>query len=213
MEMVVTMLIIMVLSTISVAGYNVYQRESPVKFAADRLLSGAMSAARGYAVANNAVYTVKIDPTYQTYWIDESDDLGGTVVPKVTSPASIGERVALVGISYGVTPLTTSTQTGLPIRFFPDGSCDDVRVTLRLGDASSTVFYAVRVYGPTGQSRVLSNVDPTTGSLVAITPATAPTPTPAVTPLGAVVSAQRMQPGAASGTPRRIQPWGGGAQR
>ena len=121
-----------------------------------------------------------------------------------------------MGISYGVTPLTTSTQTGLPIRFFPDGSCDDVRVTLRLGDASSTVFYAVRVYGPTGQSRVLSNVDPTTGSLVAITPATAPTPgPPAVTPPG---SRGERAGGCNQGPPPRhspkgFSPWGGGAQR
>lgn len=216
MEMVVTMLIIMILSTISVAGYNVYQRESPVRFAADRL-SHAMAAARAYAVANNAVYTVKIDPNYQTYWIDESDDLGGTVVPKVTSPVPIGERVTLVGVNFGVTPLTTSTQTGLPIRFFPDGSCDDARLTLRQGDAASGIYYAVRVYGPTGLSLIQSNVAPTTGSLVMINiPAPQPSPTPVVTPLGSMMNVRQVRANAipsANNNSRYSPAQRGGARR
>jgi hypothetical protein len=45
----------------------------------------------------------------------------------------------------------------IPVRFAPDGSCNDARITIQTGSAPAPISYDVRVYGPTGISRVIAN--------------------------------------------------------
>lgn len=162
MELVVALIVAMILATVGAAGYYVYQREAPVAYAAKRL-SYAAATARSYAIVNNAPYALQIQAQYngnmvQNYWIDELDDTASQVVSRmVTNQQPMGQKVYLVGAAYG--GVESSYTDSLTVKFFPDGSSDDVNLTLRQGDAGSQLFYGVRIYGPTGMSRVMSNVD------------------------------------------------------
>jgi Tfp pilus assembly protein FimT len=155
MELITVIIITMILTTIAVAGYRLYQRDLPIKYAADRLVR-TLSTARSYAVANNSYYTVQFDRQYQNYWIDETDDAGTVLVPKVTAPDAVGEQARFAAFQIGGNAVD-ETVALVPVRFAPDGSCDDARITLQMGGGAATLYYDVRVYGPTGVGKVIAN--------------------------------------------------------
>lgn len=193
MELVVALIVAMILATVGAAGFYVYQREAPVAYAAKRL-SQAAATARSYAVVNNAPYALQIRVQYnglpiQNYWIDELDDTASAVVSRMVSGQQpIGDKVFLVAAAYGAN-VTTSTET-VTVKFFPDGSSDDVRLTLRQGDQGSNLFYGLRIYGPTGMCRVMSDVSAPTQTLALTsgTQAVAFAPPPAAANLTAAKS-------------------------
>lgn len=153
-EVMVAVALSLILSVIAVAGMQIYQRESPVRGAASRLMH-TFATARTYAVANNSYYAVRIDAAHRNFWIDETDATGGTMAPKVTSTESLGDRVALDSIRLG----NTAVQGGqvVSLSFAPDGHSDDAAIYLRLEGAPANDmrgFFTVKLYGPTGQGQV-----------------------------------------------------------
>ena len=142
----------MILTVVAFAGYRVYEREMPTKFMARRLTS-TFSMARASAIAHNSTFTVKIDRKHENFWLDETTAGGAILVPKVTSPEQFDEKVEIKSIIFGQNSATTAEVTH--IHFYADGSSDDVNLALILKGQSGANTYTVRLYGPTGLSRVI----------------------------------------------------------
>lgn len=171
-EFIGVMVISLILGTIAMAGFRLYQKELPVKYAARRIVH-AFATARAFAIAHNSVYTVQIDRVHRNFWIDETDQVGRPTAPKVTRPEPIDERIEIEAIQFTQTAPVALTDVA-SVRFFPDGSSDDLRIfmKLELADAlDDNNIYSVRLYGPTGQSRVFENQR-------LATPTPTPTPIP-----------------------------------
>lgn len=154
LEFMTALVVGSILTVIAVSAYQIYEREMPVRHAARRL-SHAFSAARAFAVSNDSTYAVRISEPYNNFWIDETDELGYPIQPKVTSPEPFGDQVAIDGIMFGEN-LTTDA-LAVPVLFYPYGNSDDVRVFLHLkgtDPGNERNIYTVRLYGPTGQSTV-----------------------------------------------------------
>lgn len=147
-----------IVSVLAMGTYRLYERELPVRHAARRLAHG-LSSARALAISQNAPYAVLIDRRYGNFWIDQVDTAGKTTTPKVVPPEAFGEKVQLIDIQFGLTPVSTTAADPIVIRFLPDGSSEDVRVYLRMISAPNTpgATWTVRNYGPTGQSKVFEN--------------------------------------------------------
>src|SRR5690242_12876936 len=94
----------LILATIALTGYRLYERESPVKSVARRLTQ-ALSTARAFAISGNSPYTLTIDLKYRNFWIDQTNESGTVTVPKVTSPERIDDRVAIDRIMIGGAPV------------------------------------------------------------------------------------------------------------
>lgn len=154
-ELMGAVVLSMILSVVAITSYRLYERELPVKYAARRL-SHAMATARTMAVANSSIYTVQIDRAYHNFWIDETDEFGQPTVAKVVSPESLDPKVQIDGVQFGSTDSSLYNNV-TSVRFFSDGSSDDVSVTLKmLADNAQDPknIFTVRLYGPTGQSKV-----------------------------------------------------------
>jgi Tfp pilus assembly protein FimT len=144
-----------ILSIVALSGYRVFHRTMPLDQTASRL-SHACSTARAYAINKNSTYSVKIDLTYLNFWIDETDENGNPIVSKVIRPEPIHDHVEVIEIRYGNVPVGPNA-TALPIRFFSDGSSDDVRIFLKLKSTDinrNENFHTLRIYGPTGHSKI-----------------------------------------------------------
>jgi Tfp pilus assembly protein PilE len=148
----------LILTLMAMGAYRIFERELPRREAASRL-AHCFSTARAFAIARNGTYVVRIDPNARNFWIDETDSAGNMIYPKITRPEEMGQNVSLGDIYVG----TVRADDTLPLHsffFFGDGSSDDARVTLRLREADPNVdanFDTVRLYGPTGMSRVFEN--------------------------------------------------------
>lgn len=156
-EVMAAITVSLILSVVAVASYRLYQHEMPVKYAGQRL-SHAFAMARSYAVANNGYYALKIDRAHQNFWLDATDETGVVVaVPKVASPELFDEKVAIDGIQFGANAGSEPTDEVVPILFRPDGSSDDVHLYLRTAGSAGqgADLCTVRLYGPTGMSRVI----------------------------------------------------------
>lgn len=152
-EIMVAIVISMILSTIAIVGFRIYQRELPTQYAAQSL-AHAMASARALAVSNNSVYTLQIDQTRQNFWIDETSELGMVLVPKVISPEALDEKVLINSIQFSDGEALAAGIIA-PIRFFADGHSDDVRINFtRTGGSANNKVFTLRLYGPTGISQV-----------------------------------------------------------
>ena len=166
-EFIGAVVVMLVLAVIGLAGFRIYEREMPVKHVA-KSLNHAFSSARTFAIAQNAVYSVQINLNFNNFWIDETNELGQTLLAKVVRPEPIGDQVEIDSIFFGSTRIN-NTQSSIPVRFLPDGSSDDVTVYLRLAAADSTNpanIYTIRLYGPTGLSRIFENQRLTLSALI-----------------------------------------------
>lgn len=155
-----------IVSSMALVGYRVYERELPVRHAASRL-SHAFATARAYAIAQNAIYAVRIDRRYKNFWIDQVTTAGVIQRAKVTRPEPIDDNVVIDDVWFGLSPAGAAADP-LTFRFLSDGSSDDGRVFFVLDGkdpAVGTNVYTVRIYGPTGQSKVFANqrLETTTG--------------------------------------------------
>ncbi len=84
-------------------------------------------------------------------------------------PQLLEENVVIDTFIYGT--VTTNTEAVRSVRFLADGSCDEVTIMLRnAGDKASDSenLDTIRVYGPTGQTRLFENErrEPTTSSQI-----------------------------------------------
>ncbi len=153
LELAAVVLIIMVLTLGSLAGVRHIGYREPVEQNARRLAQ-AFAGARSYAIANNSTFTVRIDLARRNFWIDETSPAGATIQPKVTRPELLDPTVAVEQFIYGAL-VNESPQHS--VRFFADGSSDDVSIVLRRAEenpADEKDVSTVRLYGPTGQSKV-----------------------------------------------------------
>ena len=154
-----------ILSIFAVAGYRVYERDLPAKSAAHRI-AHTYSMARSMAIARNGTFTVKFDRKQDNWWIDETTAAGDLLFARVDSTEKLGEKVRITNIQFGLPQedgediFIDNPVVGdqVAVRFFPDGSSDQVSVYLkpveRLDENNPADTYTVRLYGPTGQSRV-----------------------------------------------------------
>jgi Tfp pilus assembly protein FimT len=157
-ELFAVVVITLILSVIAVAGYRVYQHQMPVKYTAQRMVH-SFSVARAFAISQNTVYAVQIDPVHRNYWIDQTDQNGAPQVPKVVSPELIDAQVDIDSVQFSLGQPVINGPV-ISIRFFPDGSSDDVHVFFRMKVDDATVpfsIFTVRLYGPTGESRLFEN--------------------------------------------------------
>ena len=163
-ELLTTITIAMVISTIGFSGFRLFKRQLPVTSAATRF-SNALSTARSYAIARNGFYQVTFDLDHRNFWIDEIPDPvlspgAPPTTPKVVSPEVIDDRVRILGVTQ--TGSTNEVTTGLQFFIFnPDGSADrDVRVRLIQIAEDPAVpgnVVTIRLYGPTGHSKVMQS--------------------------------------------------------
>ncbi|MEN6625843.1 MAG: GspH/FimT family protein [Candidatus Sumerlaeia bacterium] len=166
LELTAAILIILILSITGMAGVRFIGIHDRTEQSARRL-THAFSTARSMAIANNSTYTVRIDMAHRNYWIDETTVGLQTIAAKVVRPELLEQGVVIDTFLYGT---TVNTDPARVVRFFADGSSDDVTIMMcnetdDRGDASN--FYTVRVYGPTGQCRVFEKqrLEPSVGTL------------------------------------------------
>ena len=149
-EVLGALVLSLILATVAMVSLRLYQKDLPLNGTANRL-AHLMATARAMAISRNGTFAVIIDRTYNNFWVDEIDSAGNKLVPKVISPESIGELVVVDSILPG---------SGQPAvaRFNPDGSSDDLYIHLKLKSRQQSTderdVTTVRLYGPTGQSRV-----------------------------------------------------------
>jgi hypothetical protein len=152
-ELLGAIVLSLILASVGIAAFRLYDREQPLTSASGRL-THAFATARSLAISRNSTFTVVIDRRYNQYFIDETDRLGLVLVPKVVGPESLGDLVTVEQILPG-------DQEVVRARFFADGSGDDLYIHLKLaGRATSSDpgdVTTVRLYGPTGMSRVFEN--------------------------------------------------------
>lgn len=168
LELALAILILSIMTIIGMVSLRMAGQYDRVHQSASRL-QHAFSVARSMAIANNSTYTVWIDMTHHNFWVDETYMNGQTIAAKVVHPQLLEANVAIDTFIYGT--VTTNIEAVRPVRFFADGSCDDVTIMLRNdGDSASNPknIDTIRVYGPTGQTRLFENErrEPTTSPLI-----------------------------------------------
>ena len=154
-EFMGAMAIGLILSVLALSGFRLYEREMPLRHSAGRL-AAAFSTARALAISNTGTYSVQVDVKARNFWIDETNSFGEPIVPKVLAPEKLDDTVTLAGIYFGAQP-APQYGTVTRIRFYSDGSSEDARLYLILAGANAADpanFDTVRLYGPTGASRV-----------------------------------------------------------
>jgi prepilin-type N-terminal cleavage/methylation domain-containing protein len=155
-ELISVLVIVVVLSTISLASFSAYNRLSMVSTTSQMLLR-TLAAARSYAVANNGYYQVTLDLDGGAFWIDETDSSGNITVPKVITPNEIDDRVVLDSATIDSSDATSGIAR---LRFYPNGSSVDAYVyIIRRGAniSSGTEYWTIRLYGPTARAVIFQN--------------------------------------------------------
>lgn len=151
LEVLAAIVVSLILASIGLASMRLYQVELPISGSGNRLCY-AFSTARTMAISRNSTFAVVINTDYSNFWINELDSNGNTVAAKVVTPETIDPRVAIAEI------IPAPTTSEAIFKFFPDGHSDNGAVYLklksRLASLNTGDFTTVRVYGPTGQSRV-----------------------------------------------------------
>ena len=149
-EVLGVVIIGMILVAVAIVGMRLYEKQLPVRGTAGRL-THAFASARAMAISRNSTFMVVVDRHMNSFWIDETDRFGALLVPKVVAPTSLGEAVTI----RNAFPQDAAV---LNLRFFPDGSSDDVYIYLELLGAREVNragdIVTVRLYGPTGVGEV-----------------------------------------------------------
>ncbi|MCE5229201.1 prepilin-type N-terminal cleavage/methylation domain-containing protein [bacterium] len=157
LEVTAAVLIILILAAVGMAGVKLIGHRDRVDESARRLVH-AFSVARAMAIGNNTTYTVRIDSTHRNFWLDETSVTGETIAAKVIRPELFEQNVIIDKFIYG--PITVNFEEVRPVRFFADGSSDDVTIQMRnnFDSASNPAnIDTIRVYGPTGQCKLFLN--------------------------------------------------------
>ncbi len=162
MEMLTVVLILVVLSLLSLGAFS---RQHQVSLLHNEALKvqATLGLARSRAISQNVPYQFDFWTTNPSFWIDRLAGDGLSIdQSRETTPGRVDP---LVVIDVVVSPPNAFPATSLvdivSIRFQPDGSSEDAVIHLiRAGaDASDpTQFYSVKLYGPSGNSRIFPNV-------------------------------------------------------
>jgi len=161
LELISAVAIALVVMAIGFSGFRIYNSEMPVG-SVSRELTHVLGTARSMSISRNNFHAFRIDLTEGNFWVDEipdPNDPSALPIPggaKVLESQGVDSRVRVEGVRFG-TGLTqmAGIQT---LVFNPDGSADaDCRIYLyEAGEdpGPDQNVYTVRVYGPTGLSKV-----------------------------------------------------------
>lgn len=160
LELIAVIIISLILATMGFSSVLIIRSQAPIDSTTTRL-TGALSSARMLAISRNAPYQVSIDLANRNFWIDEIADADASptvrVTPKVQSPEAIDDSVILEGV-FLTGNAAFETGPVVTLAFRPDGSSpSDAYVTfyMRAMDPGiDTSIYTVRLYAPTGQSKI-----------------------------------------------------------
>lgn len=162
-ELLTVIVIMMVLVSLALSGFRIFQHQLPIKSSATRL-NEALATARTFAISRNSFFRVTLDLDNGNFWVDEIVDpaVNPTALPttpKVIPTEGIDNNVIIEGVldTGSTAVLTTGFQHFV---FGPDGAADrDARIFFIMrGDdpAAEQNFYTVRLYSPTGHSQVFA---------------------------------------------------------
>lgn len=176
-ELMVVFAITAILTLLTVGGYANFRKNRQIRSGAESVNS-VFVAARSYAIATGQWHRVVFqfrnpDGREQySYWVDEIDPFTNSTpnpgVPeparraKVTTPDVLPEQVRITDIKVDpyATEFSYPTNTYVVVRFFPDGTSDNVAVHLLglNGDPNNDAhYYTVKVYAPTGKSKIIAD--------------------------------------------------------
>jgi prepilin-type N-terminal cleavage/methylation domain-containing protein len=135
-EVLVVLAIIALVTALLVPGVNSVLRSISDE-APDRLVWGAITAARGRALETNRTVWMSFDAKTRRLSWGEDGLAAGRDLPAGTSLQFLqpkpGDRVLIGG-------MVVETRELPAVRFFPDGTCDQFRVQLRQGTATPVIF-------------------------------------------------------------------------
>ena len=157
LELLAAILVMLILTAIAMAGFRLYDQRAPVDHSATRL-AHMFSTARAMAISHNTSYGVRVSTEKRNFWIDEIIPSGYPLVSQVVPPEQFADGTIVHDFLYGLNQ--APLEPIWLVRFFADGSSDDVSIILALDTFEPTRdedFTTVRVYGPTGQTRVFEN--------------------------------------------------------
>lgn len=160
LELMTAVLIALIVGSVATAGFFIYEKQMPLD-QTGRRLTYFFSLARSHAVGQNAPFAFQFDPENSIFWLDCVDDSGNITVPKVQRPEKIDEKVEVFSMYSGSTEIYASgDEDTLTTTFYSDGSCDDLRILIKLKGTDETVaenVHTIRLYGPTAQSKVFEH--------------------------------------------------------
>ena len=158
-ELLVVIVILVLLATISftsLAGRN----RTNASFDEARKIQQLLATARSFALGKNGYFQAVVWLDQPSYWIDEIDQNGNIVQPKIVTPEPLDENVVIPDILVDSIVQRTGKVT---IRFFPQGNSSDASIHLiRKGADQSDVslYTTVKLYAPTGRANILRNQYP-----------------------------------------------------
>ena len=125
-----------------------------------------LATARSYAINSpDRHYQATFWIERSSFWIDEIQpsqpaDTATTVLrAKIVTPESLSEQVVLADVRGGVVNTLSDGTKAVQVRFFSDGTSDDgaLYVVRREAAATGNHYQKIRIYGPTGRTRLFAD--------------------------------------------------------
>lgn len=180
-ELSVVAAILLLLALLAIGSYVNFATARRVRSGAEEVNS-VFTTARAYAIASNKWHRVVFQmrnplnagEEVYSYWIDEiAPNSSGTpnapqpglasgiLRPKVTTPEALPQEIRLAAIYVDngdtATTYTSAANQAVVVRFRPDGSSDGALVSLidrQHATTDEARYYQVKVYAPTGKSKI-----------------------------------------------------------
>ena len=162
--MIVVVALLLLFSSIVVLSFS-SSRKSTEREKATKQFATLVSLARTIAVNNNGIYQVAYYFPFREMWIDEVDENGVVIRPKIIAPKKLVESVDLIQVRVlprnGVGDVyEKDTAKRALITFYPDASSDYAVVTFLHSSFDGTrddQFDSIVVYSSTGIARTYLN--------------------------------------------------------
>jgi len=179
LELVVVVIIAALVTLAVVGSYASMKQRRSLKTAMESLNS-ALVTARSYAVSHNAWHRLVFQfrpatgqPDEFLYWIDEIAPASNTTInpqalepavkAKLTTPERFPASVSVLDATINGVTVVPANSNYMVIRFFPDGSSDDV--TIRLLEDSTVgqrgnAIGTIRLFGATAKPKMIDGLSP-----------------------------------------------------
>jgi prepilin-type N-terminal cleavage/methylation domain-containing protein len=158
-ELLVVLLILALLATVALTSLA-NRTASDAVGAEARKIAKLLSTARSYALAENGYFQAVLRLDSPAYWIDETDQAGAVVKPKIVTPEPVDDLVAVPEARVDSQVIGSGM---VRVRFFPQGNSSEASIFLIRKGADRnqlSLYETVRVYGPTGAVAVLHGRTP-----------------------------------------------------
>lgn len=162
LELLAVLLILVIFAGFFVGGF-VRQRQVALLRSESQQIQALIGLARSRAITESVPQQLVFWPDQPAYWIDRLSPDGLSIEQsQVTTPQPVNRLLRLdmdVETVYG-SPATNPEGNLVTIFFRPDGSSDSATFWMRRRAADPTdptEYYSIRLYGPTGRSRVFPN--------------------------------------------------------